>query len=187
VKNLRPHRRPRAKSKCTTHNTDDSEPWRRFHTDNRRANPPVHDVLRFRSGCEVRRAIHAEQMPISTVRARVWFPRGPANPPGTLLTAPERRHGPWRRWPIVSAAAVQHSRPTRTQSYGGGAQLGWRGCSPALVHFMGGSVGWGVRNGFPRDPPLLHVFGWRGEEGGAAADAWARWSSEGQFNADANL
>ena len=137
MKNLRPHRRPRAKSKCTTHNTDDSEPWRRFHTDNRRANPPVHDVLRFRSGCEVRRAIHAEQMPISTVRARVWFPRGPANPPGTLLTAPERRHGPWRRWPIVSAAAVQHSRPTRTQSYGGGAQLGWRGCSPALGSFYG--------------------------------------------------
>jgi hypothetical protein len=69
------------------------------------------------------------------------------------------------------------------------AALSWDGgVVPQLwVHFMGGSVGWGVRNGFPRDPPLLRVFGWRGEEGGAAADAWARWSSEGRFNADANL
>jgi hypothetical protein len=140
VKNLRPHRCPRTKSKCTTHNTDDSEPWRGFHTDNRRANPPDHGVLRFRGECEVRRAIHAEQMPISTVRARVWFPRGPANTTGHPRAARRRyRAGSTVADLSLSANAilvVAAARFWAGMRCGGRAKVDW-GFNPRIVSVSG--------------------------------------------------
>jgi hypothetical protein len=127
-----------------------------------------------------RRAIPAVRVPVSTVRARVRFPRGSANslahpydpPSGGTALGDDGRSCPRRQRSSRDQICMQ--------SYGGGAQLGWRSCSLAP-----GFVLWAVRSveASAMDsretrhgcaPPVCAT-----KEEGAATDAWARRSSEG--------
>jgi hypothetical protein len=115
-----------------------------FHTDNRRANLPDHGVLRFRGGCEVWRAIHAEQKPIFMVRARVWFPRGPANTTGHPRAARRRyRAGSTAADLLLSANAilvVAAARFWAGMRCGGRAKVDW-GFNPRFVPVNGAFLG----------------------------------------------